>query len=336
MSYFGGIFTSTEQRLNADGTSETTVDFYIRLNRNLRDSGMLAQLKGAPLAVLISLMLYSDAEGTAFPSAERLGRDTGYHRNTVIQACRMLEEMGWIERRQLRSEEGTYAHTVYTLKEPKSPPQKETHRDTKNRTRLNRTRLIVHEGLTRVKDYPKEKEESAEKLGDTSNPRSKSDDSEEPAKDSSSFDSVINSINKKIPQKDNPTNHHLEKLGALHDSYGQEALLEIIEFAFDEFFPGHTWMRGRPLTWGTVMHLLGDAAAAWSELEPVYRWECPRCGSIEEGKASNFDGRPGLLCYGCYRISDLEKGVIVSRGKAAPKPEEDDYYKPLIPWEVVE
>lgn len=73
---------------------------YVKFSVSFREQ-QLGQLKGAPLAVFICLALHIEQTGTCFPSVSLITQETGYNRDTVFDALRKLEFMGYIGRKQI-------------------------------------------------------------------------------------------------------------------------------------------------------------------------------------------------------------------------------------------
>ena len=96
----------------------------------------------------------------------------------------------------------------------------------------------------------------------------------------------------------------MHTLADLHQEHGEE-LEKIIDYAFADFFPRDRWMKGKPLTWGTVMHCLPDAIAAWTpprtgpDPQMFYSWDCGKCGRENMEQVTEIDGKLGLLCGDC-------------------------------------
>ena len=65
-----------------------TSSVHIQVSINFRD--YLHTLKGAPLAVFLSIALHSDEEGWSWPSRALIARETGYNTNTISQALSEL------------------------------------------------------------------------------------------------------------------------------------------------------------------------------------------------------------------------------------------------------
>lgn len=72
---------------------------YVKFSVSFREQ-QLAQLKGPQLAVFICLALHIEQSGTCFPSVSLISQETGYNRDTVFEALRKLEFMGYIARKQ--------------------------------------------------------------------------------------------------------------------------------------------------------------------------------------------------------------------------------------------
>ncbi len=127
----GGIFSVEETEFISESGTEGRSHIHIRLYRSLIEppapNGQtpLAELRNAPLAVWLVILLHADSEGEAYPSTFRLAKLTGYAHSTVQRACRYLQEKGWVERRQVRAENGKWGHAVYRVKARPEPPQHE-------------------------------------------------------------------------------------------------------------------------------------------------------------------------------------------------------------------
>lgn len=81
---------------------------------------VLANFKGASLAVFMAIALHSDSEGLSFPSRELIAKETGYTVQTVSQALEYLCKLEITGQRvllkeQARANGGTFAHNVYRI-----------------------------------------------------------------------------------------------------------------------------------------------------------------------------------------------------------------------------
>lgn len=84
---------------------------FIQIDVRFRD--ILHKFRGAKLAVLMDIMLHMDADGVAFPSYERLVKETGYGRDTIAKAldalCKMnVDGTQVLMRWRCRAEDGTF------------------------------------------------------------------------------------------------------------------------------------------------------------------------------------------------------------------------------------
>lgn len=88
-----------EQRVavSREGGSLAWTDCYIKLRLPFRQRA-LSLLKGAPLSVFLCLSLHIDDKGIAHPGIERICRETGYGRVTVMSALDQLADMEFVER----------------------------------------------------------------------------------------------------------------------------------------------------------------------------------------------------------------------------------------------
>lgn len=77
------IFNGRERTLGGQ-----TSDVHIQVSIGFRD--YLHTLKGAPLAIFLSIALHSDEDGWSWPSRARISRETGYNTNTISQALSEL------------------------------------------------------------------------------------------------------------------------------------------------------------------------------------------------------------------------------------------------------
>jgi len=74
------------------------LSFYLKINVDFRN--ILKDLKGATLAVFMTIALHMDSEMRSFPSIKRISELTGYDRKTVIKSIRYLESLGFIEKQK--------------------------------------------------------------------------------------------------------------------------------------------------------------------------------------------------------------------------------------------
>lgn len=81
------------------GGQEREKRTYVKFSVSFRDS-QLAQLKGPTLSVFICLALHIEEDGSCFPSVSLISKETGFNRDTIFNALRKLEFMGYIARRQ--------------------------------------------------------------------------------------------------------------------------------------------------------------------------------------------------------------------------------------------
>lgn len=72
---------------------------YVKFSVAFRQQ-QLGQLKGPTLAVFICLALHIEEKGTCYPSVSLISQETGYNRETIFDALRKLEFMGYIARKQ--------------------------------------------------------------------------------------------------------------------------------------------------------------------------------------------------------------------------------------------
>lgn len=88
---------------------------FVRFFTGFRESGWLAKLRRAELAVLIALGLRMDVDRQCFPSILQLSRDTGYKRDAVILALQSLEKKGLISKEKRRTGRGKFKKNLYTV-----------------------------------------------------------------------------------------------------------------------------------------------------------------------------------------------------------------------------
>lgn len=296
--HIAGIFSSSETLLDADGGTEHRETIHLRIYKTILESGMLAELKGAPLSVLLAIALYANGKGKAWPSAYTLSQNTGYSENTVRAACRKLEDLGWIERQQQRNEGGLWSHTIYTIKAP-------ANRHTKNGQPLNGQPSIGDEVLPSLEGVSKG--EGNARGGSTAESETAATCEEKHPPPPSE---IIKKIQTQLDSLGEPNPEQTEELAALHERHGEQ-LGRILEFTFADFLPTDSWMNGKPLTWGTVLHILPDAVAAFRNRRAVYHWTCPECGAECEARQTFEDSRgrrKGLLCGDCGTVESVENG----------------------------
>lgn len=106
--------------------------------RWMRD-GLIADLKGARLAVWLVYCSHSNSQGEAWPSIGALARETGYDAGTVKLARRELIDMGLLTKiRQERGEHGEFGRSVFSVSLHRSTKTDPRHRVRVNRRRSNR------------------------------------------------------------------------------------------------------------------------------------------------------------------------------------------------------
>jgi hypothetical protein len=93
------IHRGEEFYLSNTGEQERASRTFVKFSVQFREQ-QLGQLRGAPLSVFICLALHIAENGSCFPSASLICKETGYNRDTVFNALRKLEFMGYIARRQ--------------------------------------------------------------------------------------------------------------------------------------------------------------------------------------------------------------------------------------------
>jgi len=87
-----------EEERPAAERGQAVLGCYIRLKTAFRQRA-LAELKGAPLSVFLSLALHLDADSMASPGIETIMRETGYSRRAVCSALAKLESLGLVTKR---------------------------------------------------------------------------------------------------------------------------------------------------------------------------------------------------------------------------------------------
>lgn len=108
------IFNSEERELGEDAQKS---EVFFKVSVKIRE-GLLAELKGAPLAVFFALGSHLDEKFRARPSIETLCKETGYGTDTVIAALNKLCSITWQGGRLLmayqeRKEGGVFAQNEY-------------------------------------------------------------------------------------------------------------------------------------------------------------------------------------------------------------------------------
>ena len=77
------------------------------------------ELKGLARREKVVLMAIADRVndklGYAYPSQEKIGEDTGYHRSSVARACDSLKEKGLLSWRNKRKPGGNYSSNCYFI-----------------------------------------------------------------------------------------------------------------------------------------------------------------------------------------------------------------------------
>jgi Helix-turn-helix domain len=93
------IHRGEEFYLTDTGAQERAVKTFVKFSVKFREQQLL-QLKGPPLSVFICLALHIAEDGSCFPSVSLICKETGYNRDTVFEALKKLEFMGYIARKQ--------------------------------------------------------------------------------------------------------------------------------------------------------------------------------------------------------------------------------------------
>ena len=88
---------------------------FIRIFAEFQESGWLARLSPSELKVLISLSLRMDERRKAYPSVEKIARDTGYSARQVIRTLQQLEKRGLVSRQKRRDSSKKYRSNLYTV-----------------------------------------------------------------------------------------------------------------------------------------------------------------------------------------------------------------------------
>jgi predicted transcriptional regulator len=88
---------------------QDVLSFYLKINVDFRN--VLKDLKGANLAVFMTIALHMNSEMKSYPSINRISELTGYDRKTVIKSIRYLESLGFIEK-----EKRYHKSTLYIVK----------------------------------------------------------------------------------------------------------------------------------------------------------------------------------------------------------------------------
>lgn len=87
---------------------------FVKVSTALRDDGVMAELKGAPLAVFLAIALHVDRRGECWPGMTRLAKLTGFNRSSVSRAVGRLEELGLLTvRRRPRPRTNLYIVNRY-------------------------------------------------------------------------------------------------------------------------------------------------------------------------------------------------------------------------------
>ena len=93
------IHKGEEFYLTDTGEQERNAKTFVKFSVKFREQ-QLSQLKGPPLSIFICLALHIAENGSCFPSVSLISKETGYNRDTVFDALKKLEFMGYIARRQ--------------------------------------------------------------------------------------------------------------------------------------------------------------------------------------------------------------------------------------------
>ena len=288
-----------------------------------------ADLDPYEIAILINLYRRAGADGSSFPGIRRLAEDTGMNKDTALNRIESLEDKGWIEiHRKKREGTNAKAVNVYTLKhQVKFNKKKRVSHETGQG--VPRDGTGVYDEIGQKDDSVKDKTNKEE--GATSNSCSEGKDivdeqiaatlDEEPSLPPA-VEPFKKQIHQQLTQKYSPKPKHLNTLTDLYEQYSDD-LEDVITYAFDEFIPEDSWMRGKPRTWGTVMHVLPDAAADWEGQEDDELFDlstlmatgaeeeeeeeddpvdlcCPECGEIFPDSSIDKSGdRLRYICPKC-------------------------------------
>lgn len=88
-----------EGRLNEK--KELDTEIFIKLYTKFRNN-QLGELKGAPLSVFLCLALHMNQEGECWPSNGLIMKETGYKRESIIEAKKFLVDKGYLHMKQTR------------------------------------------------------------------------------------------------------------------------------------------------------------------------------------------------------------------------------------------
>ena len=109
------IFNGSEYYFTDTGESGKRAEISVQLSVRFRER-QLRQLKGPILGVFICIALHINERGLAWPSCALIAKETGYTRDTIFDALRSLERMGYLSRVQVSNREtGKFASNVYQL-----------------------------------------------------------------------------------------------------------------------------------------------------------------------------------------------------------------------------
>jgi len=81
-----------------DGLGEEWTVAWVKLSTAFKPH--IKEIRGAPLAVWLYIALSVNKQGVSFPSINKIADDTGYSRNGVMDAIKILEEKGYMKVRR--------------------------------------------------------------------------------------------------------------------------------------------------------------------------------------------------------------------------------------------
>lgn len=117
MSYdkFLSIVFNTERNMS---TGKDTTDVYLKVDVKALRGGLLREVKGSDLTVLIAIASYMNINGTCYPTQRQLAEVTGMSLTTINRAIKNLLDMAVnghpvLERKLLGS--GSKKSSVYTI-----------------------------------------------------------------------------------------------------------------------------------------------------------------------------------------------------------------------------
>jgi DNA-binding transcriptional regulator YhcF (GntR family) len=107
-----------------DGIGEEWTVAWVKLSTAFKPH--IKEIRGAPLAVWLYVALSVNKQGVSFPSIDKMAEDTGYSRNGVMDAIKILEEKGYMKVRRGEKRYNLYEPEFAAIGKNKEPSDEST------------------------------------------------------------------------------------------------------------------------------------------------------------------------------------------------------------------